>query len=653
MARGGGFRNERERGGGGGRRRSRTPPNSNSNSNANSQRSNNNSNNNNNSSGPSAPQNTAATQVPPPSFMFDMRRLVAAAFQKFSTELAAVTKDDALKDVFSASEEAAFFDPAQGGSRQSALTKLEKRLEEILKSREVAEWMMEKAQSFINPQPKKLPEPKIPPQLAASAAAVRTTERFTNQAVQNQSLHQRATAVLAAPSVAHGGISGDFNVHHHQQQPQPQQVGFNFNNRFNNSSSLSGVGGPNRFQQQQHQAAAAAAALLPDPSDPKIVVIRDLPDDLNNEQNVRITINNRANNNIVKSVLCEQDKRRAVVFCFDDSQAALLRAFPPGTVFVRAPDAHIVECDAATWKHALGELRNKVLERENLALLEINQITAQEEGIPLDEVLRRLPQSAQPQALVKSDGAPPPADSERAAAASASRRATEEEILTKREISQLKQQREEISTSLEKYRKELTLLESLGDSIALISGQPERKVTVEQEVQTRTCLLEECEKTLSDAEAKLSKILNPDVSDGDSQSAEQERAATVGESAERREKRFSSSSASIGDARAILFFSGFSTNPLNDVTEGASQDHEQQHDASQQQKGAWSDAKILALLKHIPQVEPLHIWRSPKNTDVCVELAGGRNAVSNVTNFLSFNDFVFCGLRVTRNRPQQ
>src|SRR3989338_4474453 len=159
MARGGGgFRPLNNGGGGGGRgnnsdrRRSRSPPENKSN----------NSNNNTTAGGPSAPTNTASTTTsspaPAPAFTFEMRRLVAAAFQKFPAELAAasVVKDSVLPDVFKATDAAAFYDPAQGGTKEATLAAFQQRLTHLMKSQEISDWMMEKAVTFIDPQPKKL-----------------------------------------------------------------------------------------------------------------------------------------------------------------------------------------------------------------------------------------------------------------------------------------------------------------------------------------------------------------------------------------------------------------------------------------------------------------------------------------------------------------
>jgi hypothetical protein len=116
----------------------------------------------------------------------------------------------------------------------------------------------------------------------------------------------------------------------------------------------------------------------------------------------------------------------------------------------------------------------------------------------------------------------------------------------------------------------------------------------------------------------------------------------------KRVKQISSSSGQIDNPKALLFFSGFSAEGNNHFNATALNEQ-----TGLVEDRGWSNAKILVLLKHLPNIQPLHVWRSPKNSDICVEVAGGPGAVANAATFLSFNDFVFCGIRVTRTRPQQ
>ena len=641
MARGrGGFRNIPS----GGRRRSRSPPNHNNDNNNNSNSNTNNNNQQQQQQNTKPPNQAASTST------FELRRLVTQAFLKFaSTELSGLEKDKVMPDIFKASDSAAFYNPVNNETRQTALDRFKSSLQDILKSNDVVDWMMEKAAHLVDPQPR---EQRVPVPVPA---------RQQQQFQQQQQQQQQAPPPYAGGTNNNNGImafgGGRFNNNNNINNaagvgPGAMMMNPNNNNnmnRFGNNNNMMMPNNNTRPQQQQ-----PPLALLPDPADPKVLLIKDLPEELNEEQNIRITINNRANNNVLKAVVCEPEKNRAICFCFDESQALLLRSYPSGTVFIRAPDAKLVECDATTWKHALIRLRNRVLEQEELAMQEINKLTSEEEGISIEEVkknqkpmgLAKIAKST----TTKTDDADSSSQQQQQQQQQAPPQKTPQEEAAIKEVAQLEKQQQDFKQGLEKYEKELSLLESLGDSISMIPGQEERKKVVEGEVAKRKKQLEECGAALDKARQTLDSFdetkkkntqqqdennsnNNTDSSSSQQQqdnnnNTEQGEAASQEYNAEnKREKKFSSSSAAIENPRALLFFSGFPE--------------------------AWSDNKILALLKYLPQATPLHVWRAPNSTMVCVELQGGASAAANIATFLSYNDFIYCDVRVTRQRPQQ
>lgn len=155
---------------------------------------------------------------------------------------------------------------------------------------------------------------------------------------------------------------------------------------------------------------------------------------------------------------------------------------------------------------------------------------------------------------------------------------------------------------MHKYEREQSLLEGLAASG--IPGQAERLEVVRKDVAIRMERIETLSHELQSVAAGLEQAKRP-VS-------------------------HSSSSSDIGNIRSLIYFSGF-----GDIATT---------------KG-WSDARILAFLKHLPGAAPLHIWRSAKNTDICVELAGGPPAVFQVLSSLAYNDYRFCDIQVMKTRP--